>query len=73
MRTGDTVEGQIRAPKDCERYFALLKVDSINLEDPDPELDLDFVPEPREAKVDYALSNSFAFGGHNAVLVFKRV
>ena len=46
---------------------------TINLEDPDPELDLDFVPEPREAKVDYALSNSFAFGGHNAVLAFKRV
>jgi 3-oxoacyl-[acyl-carrier-protein] synthase II len=46
---------------------------TINLEDPDPELDLDFVPEPREARVDYALSNSFAFGGQNAVLLFKRV
>src|ERR1700744_2220354 len=30
LRTGDTVEGQIRAPKDGERYFALLKVDSGN-------------------------------------------
>jgi len=46
---------------------------TINLEDPDPELDLDFVPEPREARVEYALSNSFAFGGQNAVLLFKRV
>ena len=35
LRTGDTVEGEIRAPKDGERYFALLKVNSINFEDPD--------------------------------------
>jgi transcription termination factor Rho len=35
LRTGDTVEGQIRAPKDGERYFALVKVSSINFEDPD--------------------------------------
>ncbi|HEX4112489.1 MAG TPA: transcription termination factor Rho [Stellaceae bacterium] len=35
LRTGDTVEGQIRSPKDGERYFALLKVDSINFDDPD--------------------------------------
>ncbi len=35
LRTGDTVEGQIRAPKDGERYFALLKVNSINFDPPD--------------------------------------
>jgi transcription termination factor Rho len=35
LRTGDTVEGQIRAPKDGERYFALMKVKSINFEDPE--------------------------------------
>ena len=35
LRTGDTVEGQIRSPKDGERYFALLKVNQINFEDPD--------------------------------------
>ncbi|TDQ61796.1 transcription termination factor Rho [Maritalea mobilis] len=35
LRTGDTVEGQIRSPKDGERYFALLKVNSINFEEPD--------------------------------------
>ena len=35
LRTGDTVEGQIRSPKDGERYFALLKVNSINFDDPD--------------------------------------
>ncbi len=35
LRTGDTVSGQIRPPKDSERYFALLKVESINFEDPE--------------------------------------
>src|SRR5476649_2938252 len=35
LRTGDTVEGQIRAPKDGERYFALLKVNTINFEAPE--------------------------------------
>ncbi len=35
LRTGDTVEGQIRSPKDGERYFALLKVSQINFEDPE--------------------------------------
>src|SRR5258706_4923240 len=35
LRTGDTVEGEIRAPKDGERYFALLKVNTVNFESPD--------------------------------------
>src|SRR5213594_2941515 len=35
LRTGDTIDGQIRGPKDGERYFALLKVNSINFEDPE--------------------------------------
>ena len=35
LRTGDTVEGQIRSPKDGERYFALVKVNRINFEDPE--------------------------------------
>ncbi|GAU82200.1 transcription termination factor Rho [Bosea sp. 2KB_26] len=35
LRTGDTVEGPIRGPKDGERYFALLKVNTINFEDPE--------------------------------------
>src|SRR5258705_230883 len=35
LRTGDSVEGQIRSPRDGERYFALLKVTSINFEEPD--------------------------------------
>ena len=35
LRTGDTVEGQIRSPKDGERYFALVKVNAINFDSPD--------------------------------------
>src|SRR5476651_938405 len=35
LRSGDTIEGHIRSPKDGERYFALLKVNTINFEDPD--------------------------------------
>ena len=35
LKTGDTVSGQIRPPKDGERYFALLKVENINFEDPE--------------------------------------
>ncbi len=35
LRTGDTVEGPVRAPKDGERYFALLQVSKINFEDPE--------------------------------------
>ncbi len=35
LKTGDTVSGQVRPPKDNERYFALLKVESVNFEDPE--------------------------------------
>jgi|TARA_B100000795_G_scaffold269467_1_gene258905 transcription termination factor Rho len=35
LRTGDTVEGEIRSPKDAERYFALLQVNKINFQDPE--------------------------------------
>src|SRR4030043_2362754 len=35
LRTGDTVSGQIRPPKDTERYFAMLKVELVNYEDPE--------------------------------------
>lgn len=46
---------------------------TINLTNPDPELDLDYVPEgARELKVNCALSNSFGFGGHNATLLVRR-
>jgi transcription termination factor Rho len=39
LRTGDTTSGQIRSPKDNERYFALLKVESVNFEDPEVSRD----------------------------------
>ena len=46
---------------------------TINYVNPDPDCDLDYVPnEPREAVVDYVLSNSFGFGGTDAALLFKR-
>jgi 3-oxoacyl-[acyl-carrier-protein] synthase II len=46
---------------------------TINYEYPDPECDLDYIPnESREWKTEYALSNNFGFGGHNACLVFKK-
>ncbi len=46
---------------------------TINLENPDPECDLDYVPhEKRPAAITYALSNSFGFGGTNASLLFRR-
>ncbi len=35
LKTGDTISGQVRPPKDNERYFALLKVESVNYQDPD--------------------------------------
>jgi 3-oxoacyl-[acyl-carrier-protein] synthase II len=46
---------------------------TINYENPDPACDLDYIPNhSRKAEVQYALSNSFGFGGTNASLLFKR-
>jgi len=62
-----------------EGVFSVLSIDrnlllpTINYEQPDPECDLDYIPnQAREATIDYALSNSFGFGGTNAALLFKR-
>jgi 3-oxoacyl-[acyl-carrier-protein] synthase II len=46
---------------------------TINLDNPDPECDLDYVPhKARPLAIEYALSNSFGFGGTNGALLFKR-
>jgi len=63
-----------------EAIFSLLAIrdgvlpPTINYNTPDPECDLDYVPnQSRELKIDIAVSNSFGFGGTNAVLVFKKI
>jgi len=63
----------------AEAVFTVLAVQNqvapptINYETPDPECDLDYVPNTaREMKIDVALSNSFGFGGTNGTLVFRR-
>ena len=64
----------------AESVFSVLALSSgvlpptINVEEQDPECDLDVIPNhAREKRVDAVLSNSFGFGGTNAVLCFKRV
>ena len=46
---------------------------TINLDSPDEECDLNYTPNNSiEKDISYAMTNSFGFGGHNAVLVFKK-
>ena len=63
-----------------EAIFSLMAMQNsvvpptINYDNADPECDLDYVPNSaRDAKVEYAMSNSFGFGGTNASLLFKKV
>jgi 3-oxoacyl-[acyl-carrier-protein] synthase II len=63
-----------------EAVFSVLAIHNqvapptINLQNPDPQCDLDYVPNTaRQMKIDVALSNSFGFGGTNGSLVFRKV
>jgi 3-oxoacyl-[acyl-carrier-protein] synthase II len=63
-----------------EAVFSILAIrdqvapPTINLDNQDPECDLDFVPNTaREMKIDISLSNSFGFGGTNGTIIFKKV
>jgi 3-oxoacyl-[acyl-carrier-protein] synthase II len=65
--------GGIEAVILCKTIQSGVIAPTINLETPDPECDLDYVPlKAREQKVDVAMSNSFGFGGHNACVVLGR-
>ena len=73
--TGHTVgaSGAIEAIITIMTILTGVITPTINLHHPDPECDLDYVPnEVRRAAVNIALSNSMGFGGHNACLIFKR-
>ena len=69
LRTGDIVEGEIRAPKDSERYFALLKTDTINSEAPEKirhRINFDnLTPLYPERKVVTVYSREILLGGGN--------
>ena len=63
-----------------EAVFTMMAMDkgvvppTINYQEPDPELDLDYVPNTaRDAKIRYAMSNNFGFGGTNATLLFRKL
>jgi 3-oxoacyl-[acyl-carrier-protein] synthase II len=66
--------GGVEAILTCKVLQHNLIPPTINLENPDPECDLDYTPlKAREKKVTYAMSNSFGFGGHNASLLFRKI
>ncbi len=78
--TKSTTGHMIGAAGGAEAIFTILALrddvipPTINLENPDPECDLDYVPNAaRDARFDVALSNSFGFGGTNGTVVFKRL
>jgi 3-oxoacyl-[acyl-carrier-protein] synthase II len=77
--TKSTTGHLIGAAGAAEAVFTVLALQegvippTINLENPDPECDLDYTPNAaREARLEVALSNSFGFGGTNGTVVFKR-
>lgn len=78
--TKSMVGHMLGAAGGAEAVFTILSIrdqvapPTINLTNPDPDCDLDYVPlEAREMRIDVAMSNSFGFGGTNGTLVFKRI
>jgi len=66
--------GAIEAAAVCKTIEENVVAPTINLDTPDPDCDLDYIPnEARDHQVNVAMSNNSGFGGHNASLVFKRV
>jgi 3-oxoacyl-[acyl-carrier-protein] synthase II len=77
--TKSTIGHLLGAAASVELAFCVLAIrdgklpPTINQENPDPDCDLDYVPNRmRSQKIDVALSNSFGFGGHNVSIVVKR-
>jgi len=77
--TKSMVGHMLGAAGGAEAVFTILAIrdqvapPTINLDNPDPECDLDYVPnEARPMKIDIAMSNSFGFGGTNGTLIFRR-
>jgi 3-oxoacyl-[acyl-carrier-protein] synthase II len=65
--------GAIEFAATCMTIHEQLIPPTINLVMPDPECDLDYVPnQARSADIDVAISNSFGFGGCNAILVARK-
>jgi 3-oxoacyl-[acyl-carrier-protein] synthase II len=66
--------GGIEAVFTALSLYHQIATPTINLDNPDPECDLDYVPHTaRDMKIDYALSNSFGFGGTNGSLVLGKI
>jgi 3-oxoacyl-[acyl-carrier-protein] synthase II len=73
--TGHTLgaAGAVEAVISIQTILTGIIPPTINLHNPDPECDLDYVPnEARHAPVNIVMSNSMGFGGHNTCLIFKR-
>ncbi|MFM7324378.1 MAG: beta-ketoacyl-[acyl-carrier-protein] synthase II, partial [Nodosilinea sp.] len=65
--------GGIEAVATCLAVANDMAPPNLNLTDPDPECDLDYVPHhSRPLAIEVALSNSFGFGGHNVTLAFRK-
>ena len=66
--------GAIEAAAVCKVIDENVVPPTINYEEPDPDCDLDYIPnESRDAEVNVAMSNNSGFGGHNASLVFRKL